>query len=225
MSGGAGGSILSMIISLKNNNALLSKRKSIREIRKNYRTELDKRKLSYHEADEQFLKELRLELIRQRKKETIALYVQLSIFLTILFITIAAVLIFVPQYSKSSKLASPERIKQDSMRSAETGFKYMLLYGDYRFRSKDYDQAIHEYQQALHIHPDDYYAQFQLARVYSAICVERDSLCEEALHTFQMLLLKYDTSTLIRTERANLYMHLGDFDKASKDLDWINKEY
>ncbi|MCB2219739.1 MAG: tetratricopeptide repeat protein [Bacteroidetes bacterium] len=221
MSGGAGGSILSMIISLKNNNALLSKRKSFRDIRRNYKTQLDKRKLAYHEADEQFLKELRLELIRQRKKETIALYIQLSVSLILLFIILAGVLIFIPQSSKTPVQVDQEKITRDSIRSSEFGFKYMLSYGDYRFRSKDYRQAIHEYRQALNIHPEDFYAQFQLARVYAAVCIEQDSLCDVAIQTLHSLVLKYDTSALIRTERANLFMHLGDFDKASVDLDWI----
>jgi tetratricopeptide (TPR) repeat protein len=217
MSGGAGGSILSMIISLKNNKMLLGKRRSHKEIREQYRSKLIQHKKNYQHADPLVIKKIRKELIRERKKETIKRYVILAVSLVAVFIILTFILINTYNFPDSKPA------EQDIIDSKIRDFNIFMNYGDYRFQNKEYEQAIVEYQQALKIFPNDYNANIALANLYFTICVQKDSLCTVALKTYNSLLMKFDTSAFLLSKRADLLIHLGDFEKASSDLDRIMK--
>lgn len=157
MPGGAGGSILSMIISLKNNRALLRKRKNFRDIRADYIAELDKRKLTFKQADKKYLKELREELRIERKKEARALYAKVGIAGVLVFAIIFGTWILIPGPApKRAENFVKVLSAKDSLRIKKSGYKYMISYGTYRYKVKDYNEAIHEYKGALELFPQDY---------------------------------------------------------------------
>lgn len=61
-----------------------------------------------------------------------------------------------------------------------------------------------------------------LATVYIAMCKENDTLCNEAITSLNGLIEKHDTSATALKLRADLHLHLGEYEKASADLDKIN---
>jgi len=222
MPGGAGGSITAMILSLKNNKALLRKRKNFRDLRAEQVAELDKRKLSFKHADEKYLKELRQDLLREHKRVMIALYFKLGLVLTIIFLLIAGIFILIPKTTNHKEPVRTARNHDDTVRMFASAYKYMIRYGEYRYNAKEYKEAIHELNQALELFPGDYHASLLLSKVYTAMCKEEDTLCNDAIATLNFVIAKNDTSVEALEVRANLLIHLGDFTSASNDFDKIS---
>jgi hypothetical protein len=85
MPGGAGGSILAMIQSLKFNKSQLTKRKSYKDIRKLYNSSYKRKNLRYKEADPEYLKTARIQIIKEQKRDFIKRILIICISIVIAF--------------------------------------------------------------------------------------------------------------------------------------------
>ena len=83
--------------------------------------------------------------------------------------------------------------------------------------------AINEFKEALKLIPDDFQTQMLLVKVYSATCMDMDTLCNEALQFTSLMAEKYDTSAFVLEKRAALYMHLKKFTEADMDLKHLDQ--
>jgi len=221
MSGGAGGSILAMILSLKNNKAILPRRKSFREIREIYTSSTYNHKLFNKKSDPEFLKALRKQLIVERRKELLKRLsiICISVILAIgLFII--PLLIF-KQFGNTSTQGSGENyIKKRELEKINT-YKMAVYYGDNHFKYKEYTSAIYNYKLALKFSPDKSQTYYKLVTIYYYACLDSNIYCDEAITSLTGIINETDTSTYTLKLRSEVYMHLGEYTKAENDLNSI----
>jgi len=196
VSGGAGGSILSMIISLKNNRMLLSKRKSFKEIRKSYEDHLTHRQLKFKEADPAMLKELRLEIIKSGEKDALKLWIILALVLIVTSTLLIFLFFYVDTADVNKDAFSMDQYISNREKKKRTNFNLFIYYGSYRYNAREYLAAAKEYKQALRIFPEGFKAQLGFANTYAALCIERDTLCELAKGYLNQSIKEFDTSKL-----------------------------
>jgi hypothetical protein len=222
MTGGAGGSILAMILSLKNNKAILPRRKSFKEIREIYNTSARNLPNLEKKSDPEFLNSLRIKLIRKRKKEITRriVIIIISIFLSILLV-LGGFWIFtyieVPKYDNSLKYTNFRKEKYEA-------YKMFVYYGDYHFGHKAYSKAIYNYELALAVSPFKTRTKFNLTMIYSFACLDSSIYCKQAIDMLSEFIEESDTAVYALKLRSDIYMHLNEFEKADRDLNLLDRK-
>lgn len=102
----------------------------------------------------------------------------------------------------------------------KTEFDLALSYAQYYLEKGDYDLAIIEFKNALKHEPSNIYARNELAKTYYLTCIKNDKNCDEAIKQFSEL-ISTDSSSVYFKYRSELYMHIGDFNSATMDIDRI----
>jgi len=182
MSGGGGGSILAMIQTLRNNKALLGKRKSYFKrssnytvYNKTYRKKLNsfgnRKPLSEEEVDKVRKK---FQLIKRRNNRITA-----SLF------TIAALIIGYGFYSilsqKHSFQKSKERINTVIYSKLKPQpYRDQMKLGILKMKEKDYFMASGNFKKALIHQPNDLMAEYFLTKAYYSLCITKGQACEIA---------------------------------------------
>lgn len=222
MSGGAGGSILAMILSLKNNKVILPKRKSFREIRKVYYKSTSDHQLYNKKSDPELLRTIRIQLIQERKKE-----ITKRIFTICLSIFIATVLFFIPfilikKFGRTEKPGPLQNSYMNYEKERYQAFEMFITYGDIHFRHKEYTLAIKNYKSALKSSPHKFYTKYYIAIIYYHACLDSNIYCQEAITSLSGIINESDTSQYALKLRSEVYMHLGEYTKADNDLNMMD---
>ncbi|NOQ28101.1 MAG: tetratricopeptide repeat protein [Bacteroidales bacterium] len=161
------------------------------------------------------------------RKERIAKRRRLSIFNGSLIIISIFVLGFVfinksKQYNIKENTARQQKRKTIDEQKVEA-YQMIMDYGAAYLKKKDYEKAIIEYKQAIKLYPDKYEATIGLANSYYFLCIDFNQDCNEAIRQFSVLIKQYPKSEFYLRKRADIYTHLGDYDKADNDLNQIEK--
>ena len=223
MSGGAGGSILAMILSLKNNKAILPRRKSFREIREIYSSSTSNHKLFNKKSDPEFLKVLRGQLIKERKLE-----ITKRILLICFSIVVAVALFYIPfiLISNFGQTVSQKSVESSTINKKNEKYKayeMFVNYGDHHFEHKEYNEAILNYKSALELSTNKKQTYNKLAIIYYYACLDGNIYCHEAITSLTGIMNETDTSTYTLKLRSEVYMHLGEYTKAENDLKLIEE--
>lgn len=181
-----GGSVFSMIISLKNNANILPKRKTFRDRRKDYNFRLGEA-LKYKELPKHELLELKAEIKRKIKKERLrSFFIRLSIIFIILII---AGFLMADRYKQYIKRQAKkeyemqiilEKKQQDQALLKESCIVFYLNKGDAFFNQKDYFNAIEMYNRAMEYDAEDYRVLLACTKAYIYECVYYQRDCEKA---------------------------------------------
>lgn len=221
MPGGAGGSILAMILSLKNNKAILPKRKSFKEIREAYTGSKYQYHLNKKKSDPEFLKKLREQLIKERRKDLTKriVYICLSIVVVMALLYIPLLIIKNTALSENQKaIDNYTRIKKEKYKA----YEMFVYYGDYHFNRKEYDDAIKNYKFALKLSPNKDQTYYDLATIYYFACLDSNIYCQEAITILSGIIDETDTSNYALKLRSEVLIHMGEYEKAESDLNLIN---
>ena len=220
-----GGSILGMIISLRNNRQLLRKKNRFGKRRMfsgddpttlthNKNTPLEFKHISENELEEFRLK------IRERNRNNLRRRI---IGITLIFIALGFGIYWLTvridrelvRIRREAEIASYEANK----------FKYDLFVKDgdiYVLRSR-WAEAIFEYRKALVIFPDIYEANYKLADAYMKSCMNDNMYCIEGKKHLDKIIALYPEEVKLLEIRATLFLAAGDTEKAFADYDRINE--
>ena len=222
MPGGAGGSILAMILSLKNNKAILPRRKSFKEIREVYTGTKYDYQLNKTKSDSEFLKTLRKQLIRERRlefaKRIVLICVSIVIFIALFYFPFIVIKKYGTSYSQKSVEEYNNREKDK-----QKAYRMFIYYGNYHLNHKEYTRAIRSYKSALKISPDQYETYYNLATIYYFACLDSNIYCSEAVTILSGIIDETDTSMYALKLRSDLFIHIEEYEKAETDLNIINR--
>lgn len=223
MSGGAGGSILAMIISLKNNKAILPKRKSFRDIREIYTNSVSHYQLNKKKSDPEFLKILRKQLIKERRldftKRIVLICFSIAIAITLFYIPFLVIKNIGFTFNQKSVEESTTNRKKEIYKN----YKMALYYGNNHFKHKEYTLAIRNYKLALKFSPNKYQTYYDLATIYYFACLDSNIYCQEAITILSGIIDETDTSLYALKLRSEILMHTSEFEKAESDLNIIDR--
>ncbi len=185
---GGGGSIQGMINSLKNNKKLLRrnrmflKDRSFLNLKKEYLKAADG-EVNFKKATKKQLSEIRVKVIRERKKRS---YIYIGLFIACFFI------IGFPIYHdfKANKMAEETT---DSIQLEKDKKEYLDLIadGDLWLSKKKWHNAIFQYKEALTLFPKEYDANYRLAMAYCYRCESEFEDCKKAKKLLEKLIRRY----------------------------------
>lgn len=222
MPGGAGGSILAMILSLKNNKAILPKRKSLKEIREIYSNNANHPQLFNKKSDPAFLEELRKQLIKERRVDIIKRIVLICFSIAVLIALFYIPFLVIHNIGLKKNQEIIENYKR-SKKEKYRAYEMFIYYGDYHFNHKEYSDAIKNYKFALKTSPNKFQSYYELATIYCFACLDSNMYCQEAITFLTGTIEKTDTSTYALKLWSEVYMHLGEYSKAENDLERIEE--
>ena len=195
-SGGGLGSVLHMIITLRNNRDLLRGPKRFNEKKDFFNNQKElffhgrNTSIEIHPLSKEELKALKEKIRREKIKTKRRIVVSI---MSVAFIFIAGVVIV----SQSTKRLS-EKDKQELKRRAEEDFKIRkanytdyIKNGDAFLNKKYYDQAIFEYGMAVDMEINDLEAQKKLMLAYYQKCIHKQYDCDFAANKLEAVLIKY----------------------------------
>lgn len=219
MSGGAGGSIQAMIQSLRFNKSQLTKRKSFKDIRALYNRAYTKRNLSYKKADPAYLKTIREELIKDQKREYIKRLLIIGFSLILAFVLVIAFLFSMNISSFTSVPSDIEQYKKEKNQA----FLMFVNYGDNHFSHHEYTLAINNYESALRINQDNIYVKYKMSTILYFCCLDSNRYCSKTVDVLTDIISKTDTAIYTLERRSEVYIHLGEYEKAEADLMKLEK--
>lgn len=218
MPGGAGGSIQAMIQSLKFNKSQLTKRKSYKDIKELYNSAYKKRNLSYKKADSAYLKTIREEVIKDQKREYIKRLLIIGISLILAFVLVLVFLFSMNISSFTANKNDLEHYSEKLKKEKNQAFFMFVNYGDNHLSHHEYTLAINNYESALQINPDNIHVKHKLSTILCISCLDSNLYCSEAINALTDIIAKTDTAIYALERRIEVYMHLGEYEKAEVDL-------
>ena len=191
-----GGSVLGMIQSLKANKALLGKRYTIYDARKDFSIAAKGLKISNQKATPEQIRNIK-DVIRKQKRVA---DIRLTIALSIIF-----PLIIFGAYQFSTMLRSD--VKHANMvvknRSIEK-YKFHINDGDKMISEGKWNNAIFQYTRASEIFPNEYDAQYRLALAYTYKCKYTNDACGKSDSLVNRLLEHFPDNEKVQGLRASL---------------------
>jgi len=192
---GGENSILSMIISLRNNRALLKVRKRYfrsslegEDKEEQYKYEHDRPlKFKKTKASKALLAKIRLEGVRDKRKFRLK-----TVAFIVLFVAISALIGF--QFSQSKgHISAPIVDEQELENQLNRQRKYNYCMNDAVkwMAERHYHNALFQYQLALEIVPGDKKAELGIASVFIEQCNEEGIYCDRAYKWAQKIQAKY----------------------------------
>lgn len=183
---GGGGSIQGMIIALRNNKNLLSKRKSLHEQNQSQKTSGIKSGLNCDiEATDEQLLEIRTRIRKRNKRKKI---------FNSLIITTSVLIVLYLSFLNSKKDVLYEKSVIE-IKAKEKTYKNYIQYGDTWLEDKKYNAAIYNYQKAVDLAPSDYHANYRLALAYSYICSKNKLQCNEGTLFIDKLIAEFGSNS------------------------------
>jgi tetratricopeptide (TPR) repeat protein len=220
-----GGSILGMIISLRNNKQLL--RKKNRFDRRRMFSGDDPQNLIYggntplefKHISENELEEFRIKIRERNRKNLRRRIIGSTLILFIVGFGIYWLTINIDRelvkIKREAELATFE----------QNNFKYDLLVrsGDNYVLRSEWAEAIFEYRKALVIFPDIYEANYKLADAYMKSCMNDNMYCSEGKKHLDKIIALFPEEVKLLEIRATLFLAAGETEKALADYDRINE--
>ncbi len=102
-------------------------------------------------------------------------------------------------------------------------FLMFVNYGDNHFLHHEYTLAIKNYESALRISHNNIHVKYKLSTIFYFSCLDSNRYCSEAVNALTDIISKSDTTIYAIERRSEIYMHLGEYDKAEADLLVLDK--
>jgi tetratricopeptide (TPR) repeat protein len=192
-----GGSVLSMITSLKNNARILPKRRTFKERRKDYRYVLSE-SLKFKELGENELLDLKAKIKKKiRKEQRISTIIRLIVLFLLL---IMAGFLISDQFrnylnrheeKKRELQIISEKKNQKQALLIENTILFYLNKGNAFLAKEDYYNAKDMYARALEYDTDDYQLLLGYTKAYIYDCVYNDIECDKAIDLLNGVKRKY----------------------------------
>lgn len=201
---GGGGSIQAMQNSLRNNKALLRRKKLFEKTDSFLGRDKDELKSSYgkfsgKQATPSQIKNIRRKVLEDNKKQE-RIKIQLWS-----FVCVVVVLLLVHQYYFTDKQDQVNYVAlTHNAEKLETDYLFYVTDGDKWFKKKNWYNAIYQYKKSLEIYPDNYDAKLKLLKAYTYSCKYKSQNCDTGkllLEDMLLLLQNDDEKRLIKTER------------------------
>jgi tetratricopeptide (TPR) repeat protein len=220
-----GGSILGMIISLRNNKQLLRK-KSKYDKRRIFSGD-DPATLSHGKNTPLEFKHIsgkELEEYRKKIRERNRINLRRRIIGTTLVLVLVGFGLFRLTVGIDRELVRFRR-EAEAATYEQNKFKYDLIVrdGDNYVLRAEWAEAIFAYKKALVIFPDMYEANFKLADAYMKSCMHDNMYCSEGKKHLDKIIALYPEEVKLLEIRATLFLAAGETEKALADYDRINE--
>lgn len=206
------GTVSAMVSSLKNNNALLSKRKGLKRLRENLdRRNAPERGIIDKKISAIELAAVKADIIRQFKRERLRNNIIISLLFGILLSALIVGISFlfnayVPKEAENLALQmESERIARQKQNEK---FNFYLTDG-YKWLDKDhFINALFQFELATKTRPNSYDAQFALTQALLAQCSKGQIDCEAAINQYKIMLSIVEQKSLAakRTQEYTLAM-------------------
>ncbi len=177
---GGFGSIQSMNTIMKNNRALLGKRKSMFSSRKEYISSLDEKKptefVDHITASPELLKEIRNKLLNEKK---VSFRLSLMLFLLIVTPVIGLTFYFFTHAEKTEN--SQQIVQSELLQNTKTKKDFLLLIkdGDEWMETGHFENALFRYKSAAKLIPNQFDVQYRICLGYAYLCRYENINCEE----------------------------------------------
>lgn len=184
-----GGSVLGMIISLKNN--ARPRRKPFESLKREYKHSLRKHYgLEYHDVSKEKLEKVKLKIRKKLRNEERIRYLKITVFAfiicSLLFTGVSIQLKRNNEINRQNRKAE----KISAMTPAEQ-FKEYLNNGYQLLNEEKYNDAKYLFLSALRIEPDNYKANLALTEAYIKNCVFNDTDCAKTENLLENNLEKF----------------------------------
>lgn len=191
-----GGSVAAMIQSLKANKALLGKRYTYFDAKKDYLRATKGMKITYQKATKEELRQVKEKIRKQKKTERRRVTIVLCLMAPlIIFGTIKATGLFTKDVTKEKVVIKKEDVKK---------YQYHIKEGDYRISKAEWNNAIFQYSRASEIFPKEYDVQYRLALAYTYKCQHTNEECAKGDSLVHTLLARYPDVEEVKGLRVSL---------------------
>lgn len=202
---GWGGSVQTMINTLKANKALLKRRKKLFEREPQY-GKIKRRYTKASEAlrnaelpNEEVLSQIRQKLKKDRKREV--LIKSLSAFL-VTFFTLVLCYSFYRNLTYKQELKHTQSLKTQQDRRLRA-YRENMQIGKNQMQNHDYFFAVGSFSQALRSLPNDSLAEYQLAYAYCMLCKTKSKGCDKANEVVDDLIVKHPDANQYHLLKSN----------------------
>ena len=228
---GWGGSVLSMIQTLRNNRKMLRRKTPFK---KNYAyfqnreayLKTPNHELNFKSATPEQIEEVRAKTIQQESKQASIRTAVLAIVGTmVLFVFIGLLFYWQQQDILFANYEKQEKEKQEivELKVQEKLFAQFIDDGDDWLTQSKWENAVHFYNLALEIFPTNIDAKHRLAIGYVYTCRYDNLNCEEARSLIGTLIETNPANKKFYELRANYYFAVKDSASAFADLDVIDR--
>jgi len=226
-----GGSVLHMIITLRNNTALLRKKSFFKKEYTYFKNKQQYLKaadgqLNFKTATKEQLAEIRKKVTNQRKAETTRTVIILLIVGAIALTVFVKMTISIRQEDKiiEEKARQALLLQQEiELKAKAKQFTSFIDKGDDWLGLNKWHDAIHFYNLASELFPDSFEAKHRLAIAYTYICQKEKEDCTDAKNLIDKLIETQPDNTELYQLRASYYYAIGDTTSALADLDSVDK--
>jgi tetratricopeptide (TPR) repeat protein len=108
---------------------------------------------------------------------------------------------------------------QEEKKEMHEAFEMTIEYGNQYLAKRDYQSAVNEFKQAIKIYPNNKKGLIGLADGYYKSCLTSNQYCEEAILQISFLINKYPSDYSFLQKRAEIFFHIGEYEKADSDYD------
>jgi len=222
MLGGGSGSILDMIVRLRENNKLLGKKsffkKSFREKREELFRAAQKGKIKFRDATKEELAAVREKVLADRRKRSRKMAVVYSM-ITIAFIVLA---IPITGFYLGPMPLNELLVDRTYLTGLETKNKarydFFIQDAESWLRKNQYHNALFQYKKALELYPQSMEARQGLAIVYTFLCQKHHNNCPLAKFNIDWLIEQEPTNPNYFQLRAVYNQSSGDSIEAELDV-------
>lgn len=184
-----GGSVQAMITSLRNNKNLLPKRKSLydKDKLKNVNYTISEGLNCDIEATEEQLLEIRTRIQKRNKLKKI---------INSVIISVAVLIALYLSYLNSQKqvIIQTPKVETETKTTEQVYLNY-IKYGDTWLEDKKWKAAIHNFQKAVELAPNDYHSQYRLALAFAYHCANENSNCNEGNQLLNELISNFGSNS------------------------------
>lgn len=193
---GWGGSAMAMIQSIKNNKALLGKRYTYFDTKKEYLRAAKGLKISYQKATKEELRQVRVKIRKQKKAERVRVIIVLCIILPLIILGVnKSIGLFAEEVTKEEVVIKEKDIKK---------YQFHIDDGDYMISKGKWNNAIFQYTRASEIFPNEYDVQYRLALAYTYKCQHTNEGCERGDSLVNRLLTHFPDNKKVKGLRVSL---------------------
>jgi hypothetical protein len=191
-----GGSVAAMIQSLKNNKALLGKRYTYFDAKKDYLRATHGMKITYQKATKEELRFVREKIKKQKRLDRIRVIIVLSIICPLLIYGTYKITTSFDEEIKEQKII---RKKKDIEK-----YQFHINDGDYMISKGKWNNAIFQYTRASEIFPNEYDVQYRLTLAYTYKCQYTNEECTKSDSLVNRLLTYYPNDEKVKGLRVSL---------------------
>lgn len=177
---GGFGSVQSMNTIMKNNRALIGKRKSMFSSKKDYiGTSQEKEEeefVDYKTASPELIEEIRNKLIKEKKKSS---KVSLFFLLFIVIFSIGVTIHFFTNVKKAEENQKTSKIESFELSKTNKDFLLLIKDGDEWMETGNFENAIFRYKSAARLIPNQFDVEYRICLAYAYLCRYENINCEE----------------------------------------------